>query len=82
LLSNRLQINIQACVGAKSIASEQISPYRKDVVAKCKTGGDVTRKNKLLEKQQRGKRRMKQMGKVTVPQEAFMAIVQRNVAAA
>ena len=68
------KIPIQACIGASIIASVQISAVRKDVLAKC-YGGDITRKKKLLQKQAKGKKRMKQMGKVTVPQEAFMSVL-------
>jgi translation elongation factor EF-4 len=72
-----LQIPIQACLGAKPIASAHISPVMKDVLAKC-YGGDVSRKKKLLQKQAKGKKRMRLMGKVHIPQEAFMAVIQTN----
>ena len=98
------KIPIQACIGVKVIASESISPMRKDVLAKCYGGGayccgwpgetrwkasnltlrnflcsaDITRKKKLLQKQAKGKKRMKAIGKVTVPQEAFMAVIKLN----
>jgi len=71
------KIPIQATVGAKVLASEHISPMRKDVLAKC-YGGDITRKKKLLQKQAKGKKRMKSIGKVNVPQEAFMAVLKLN----
>jgi len=69
------KVPIQACIGVKVIASESISPMRKDVLAKC-YGGDLSRKKKLLQKQAKGKKRMKAIGKVNVPQEAFMAVLQ------
>ena len=68
------QVPIQACIGAKPVASEQISAVMKDVLAKC-YGGDISRKKKLLQKQAKGKKRMKAMGRVNVPQEAFMAVI-------